>query len=39
MQQTVDCDLFLYLGDSYLVYQQKDANKIEQTLIICFGED
>ena len=32
MKQAVDCDLFLYADDSCLVYQNKDASKIEQNL-------
>ena len=32
MKQAVDCDLFLYAGDSCLVYQQKDVKEIEGNL-------
>ena len=32
MKQAVDCDLFLYVDDSSLVYQHKDVTKIEQNL-------
>ena len=32
MKQAVDCDLFVYADDSCLVYQHKDAIKIEQIL-------
>ena len=30
MKQVADCDLFLYADDFCLVYQHKDASKIEQ---------
>ena len=32
MKQAVDCDLFLYADDSYLVYRHNDVSKIEQNL-------
>ena len=32
MKQAVDCDLFLYIDDSCLVYQHKDAKEIEGNL-------
>ena len=32
IKQAVDCDLFVYADDSCLVYQHKDAIKIEQIL-------
>ena len=39
MKKAVGFDLFHYTDDSYLVYQQKDVNKTEQSLSIYFGED
>ena len=32
MKQAVDCDLFLYADDSFLVYQHKDVTEIERNL-------
>ena len=32
MKQAVDCDLFLYTDDSYLVYQNKDVKEIDRNL-------
>ena len=32
MKQDVDCDLFLYAGDSCLVYQQNNMKEIEENL-------
>ena len=32
MKQAVDCDLFLYADDSYLVYQHKEVKEIERNL-------
>ena len=32
MKQAVNCDLFLYVDDSCLVYQHNDVGKIEQNL-------
>ena len=32
MKQAVDCDLFLYVDDSYLVYQHKEVKEIERNL-------
>ena len=32
MKQAVDCDLFQYADDCFLLYQHKDINKIEQNL-------
>ena len=32
MKQAVDCDLFLYVDDSCLVYQHKNVKEIERNL-------
>ena len=32
MKQAVDCDLFLYADDSYLVHQHKDVQEIQKNL-------
>ena len=38
MKQAVDCDLFLYADDSYLVYQHKDVKEIEKNLYKNFSD-
>ena len=38
MKQAVDCDLFLYVDDSYLVYQHKDVKEIEKNLYKNFSD-
>ena len=38
MKQAVDCDLFLYADNSYLVYQHNNASKIEQNLNKIFSK-
>ena len=32
MKQAVDCDLFLHVDASYLVYQHKEVKEIERNL-------
>ena len=38
MKQAVDCGLFLYADNSYLVYQHNNASKIEQNLNKVFSK-